>query len=166
MPPDKSSLEQQLIHHETVARAWLIDHCWRGGWRNSWKGDDPQEMWQGVPVVLQQLRKRERERERVCNPFDSPHDGCWAGGEQLRWLRATQLRLSLSHLQLPDSTGIDLGQLVWGSSLLWFTRWKRDSGNLLSSYRMIAYVPEQDRSGCERPVVKALNWKQECYPVC
>lgn len=108
---------------------------------------------------------KKSERERVCNPFDSPHDGCWRRVAPLVKSYAAA-SLALSHLQLPDSTGIDLGQLVWGSSLPWFTRWKRDSGNLLSSYKMIAYVPEQDRSSWERPVVKALNWKQERYPVC
>lgn len=54
-----------------------------------------------------------RERERVCSPSDSPHDA--AGGEQIR---------SLSLSQLPDSAGIDLGQLVWAALSLEAGLWE------------------------------------------
>ncbi len=57
-------------------------------------------MWRGVPVSLQPLRERERRwRSHCTHTHTHSHT-------------AAVLR-SL----LPDSTGIDLGQLVWGRSL-------------------------------------------------
>lgn len=96
-----------------------MDTCWKTTGKKEeadGKSRTPRDVARRASFPPAALKKRAS--ERVCNPFDSPHDGCRCRAALLvKSYAAVSLSLPFSHLRLPDSTGIDLGQLVWGSYL-------------------------------------------------